>query len=110
MRNIKSFIIKNGGATLNHNGAPVKLKSGYQVSVHDVAIIPLKYFSRKVFEMIMAYERLKRGDYMGLWIEDDKVFIDVSRRIATKREALRVGREYRQRAIYDWRNEKAVRV
>ena len=99
---IKS-IKKNGGATINKYGVRVNMKSGYQVSKQDLLIIPVdeldKYTLKELLKLLV-----KRGDYLGVWIDDGKAYIDISYRIATKKQAMIVGRELNQLTILRWKD------
>lgn len=107
MKNITLATIKsikrNGGATINKYGMRVSMKSGYQVSKQDLLIIPVdeldKYTLKELLKLLV-----KRGDYLGVWIDDGKAYIDISHRIATKKQAMIVGRELNQLTILRWRD------
>ena len=102
-------IIRNGGATINNKGERVTLKSGYQVSKCDLMIIPVseltKIIVKRVLENITA-----RGEYLGLWVDNGLVYIDISRRVATKRDAMQMGRDLNQLSILRWRDGECLAV
>ena len=99
---IKS-IKRNGGATFNKYGVRVSMKSGYQVSRQDLLIIPVdnlnKFILKELIKML-----IKRGDYLGVWIDGGKVYIDISCRVATKSKAMEMGRELNQLSILRWKD------
>lgn len=93
VRTIKK-LKENDGLTLR-NGKPIAYRTGWQVATEgiettspDVAIKAVK-----------AY-----GGNCGLWYSNGIYYIDKSKRISTKKEALRIGRECKQISILNWRN------
>ena len=50
------------------------------------------------------------GNYFGGWVEDGVLFLDVSRNVATLAEALELGRQWGQLAVYDLDNGQCLRV
>ena len=107
MKNITLATIKsikrNGGATINKYGVRVSMKSGYQVSKQDLLIIPVDELNKDILKNLIK-RLIKRGDYLGVWIDDGKVYIDISCRIATKRKAMKMGRELNQLSVLRWRD------
>ena len=107
MKNITLATIKsikrNGGATINKYGNRVTMKSGYQVSKRDLHIIPVDELSKDILKNLIKL-LIKRGDYLGVWIDDGKVYIDISCRIATKHKAMEMGRELNQLSVLRWRD------
>ena len=96
---IKEMLIKNGGLTLNKQCQPIMLKSGYQVSIYDCAKTPLKDFNDNIVKQLA--DKINRGEYVGLWIDNGYVYADISKRITTKKDACKKGKELNQLAIFD---------
>ena len=94
MINIRTLrkIENNGGLTLK-NGIPVIYKSGWQVATEGVETKDIN----EVRALIKAYD----GN-CGLWLSDGIWYIDKSKRVSTKREALKIGRECNQISILKW--------
>ena len=113
MKNITLATIKsikrNGGATINKYGERVSMKSGYQVSKQDLYIIPVDELDKLIIKEAMKL-LLKRGDYLGVWIDDGKAYIDISVRIATKKEAMTRGRELNQLSVLRWSDCECLTV
>lgn len=105
MFKLKSIISNNGG-TLNSNGEIVTYVRGYQVSHRDLYIIPV-YKMRKSF-VIWCLACLKENEHLGLWVDNNKVYIDLSEHIATKKEAMRLGRKRKQLSIFNWRTGDCI--
>jgi hypothetical protein len=102
-------IIRNGGATINSKGERVNLKSGYQVSKCDLLIIPVAELTKYIIKEMMT-KLAARGEYLGLWIDDGKVYVDISCRVATKRDAMQMGRDLNQLSVLRWRDGECLAV
>ena len=102
-------ILNNGGATFNYNGERVQMKSGYQVSKQDLVIVPIadfnKYLIKALIEMLGG-----RGEYLGVWVDGGKVYVDISCRVATKRDAMQMGRDLNQLSILRWADMECLAV
>lgn len=96
VRNIKN----NEGLTLR-NGKIVEYKTGWQVGITDIEVKTAEEVSR-----ILHSEAGRKGN-IGIWLSEGIYYIDISRRISTKREALKVGKSMNQQSIYGWRPRKA---
>jgi hypothetical protein len=95
MINIKSILkLKdNDGLTLK-NGKPINYKTGYQVATEGIETRS----ARNAIIQVKLY-----GGNCGIWYSDGIYYIDKSKRISTKKEALKVGRECNQISILNWR-------
>lgn len=94
MINIRTLrkIENNGGLTLK-NGKPIQHKTGWQVATEGVQTTDITE--------VRAYIKMYDGN-CGLWLENDVWYIDKSHRVATKKEALKIGRECKQISILKW--------
>ena len=102
-------ILKDGGATINARGEFVSLKSGYQVSVRDLGRVRTEDLTEDMVKTVIE-QGLQRGEYCGVWIDGGFAYVDISKRISTKQEAMRLGREKKQLSILDWRKNKCLAV
>ena len=95
IRNIQ----EDQGLTLR-NGKIVEYKTGWQVGVTGVTC--------KTPEEVSAllHSGLGKKGNVGIWLHDGIYYIDVSKRITTKKDALSVGRVMNQQSIYGWRPRK----
>ena len=113
MKNITLATIKsikrNGGATINKYGVRVSMKSGYQVSKQDLLIIPVDELNKDILKNLIKL-LIRRGDYLGLWIDNGNVYIDISCRIATKSKAMEMGRELNQLSVLRWADMECLAV
>ena len=96
MINIRSIrkLQNNDGLTLK-NGAPINYKSGYQVATEGIETTS----QEEAIKAVRAY-----NGNCGIWFAEGVYYIDKSHRVATKREALRVGRECNQISVLCWKN------
>lgn len=94
MINIRTLrkIENNGGLTLK-NGKPICYKSGWQVATEGVETANIN----EVIAYIKAY-----GGNCGLWLSDGIWYIDKSKRVNTKREAMEIGRACNQISVLKW--------
>ena len=95
-------ILTNGGATLSKQNE-VTYKSGYQVSIKDLEVIPKYKLTKK-----HLVELMQKHLYIGVWIENGKAYIDHSIHINGKKTAEAIGRRKNQISIWDWKNKTAV--
>ena len=96
MINIRTIrkLKNNDGLTLK-NGKPIAYKSGWQVATDGIATIdPVE-----AMKAVKAY-----GGNCGIWYADSIYYIDKSKRVNTKREALEIGRACNQISILRWSN------
>lgn len=98
MINIRTLkkITNNGGLTLK-NGKPITYKSGWQVATEGMETTDIK----EAMKMIKAY-----GGNCGVWLENGIYYIDKSKRVNTKKEALEIGRACNQISILRWNGMK----
>lgn len=96
MINIRTLrkIKDNGGLTLK-NGKPIVYKSGWQVATEGI----------ETTDMVVAMKAIKvYGGNCGIWFSNGVWYIDKSKRVNTKREALTIGRACNQISILKWAN------
>lgn len=101
-------ILQNGGATLNNDGEAVTFSDGFQVSKKDCYIIPVERVNlicKKINALLTAVDR---GEYVGLWANGGKLYIDVSVRIRKQEKAERIGRSLKQLAIFNWATGECI--
>ena len=104
-------IINNGGATLNKDYNNFSSSVGYMVSIKGQEVQVNKndiQGIKREIEKKREFIQNKKGLYIGLWLEDDIMFVDVSVHIVDYLEALEVGRNNDQKAIFDLKNEESI--
>lgn len=94
MINIRTLkkITNNDGLTLK-KGQKVIYKTGYQVATEGKETSDIK----EAMKFIKEYA----GD-CGIWFSEGIWYIDKSKRVTTKRDALAIGREHKQISILKW--------
>lgn len=96
MINVRTLrkIKNNGGLTLK-NGKPITYKSGWQVATEGI----------ETESIVVAMKAIKAyGGNCGIWFSNGVWYIDKSKRVSTKREALTIGRACKQISILKWAN------
>jgi len=95
MINIRTIrkLTNNDGLTLK-KGKIITYKSGWQVATEGIAVRS----AREAINAVKAY----KGD-CGIWYSEGIYYIDKSKRVSTKREAMEIGRAYNQISILCWR-------
>jgi hypothetical protein len=96
MINIRTInkLQENDGLTLK-GGVLIVYKTGYQVATEGVEC----HTAREAINAVKAY-----GGNCGVWFSGGIYYIDKSHRVATKREALEVGRACHQISVLRWRD------
>ena len=96
MINIRSIrkLSENDGLTLKA-GRKISYKSGWQVATEGVEATT----AREAMNAVKAY-----GGDCGIWYAEGIYYVDKSRRVSTKKEALSIGRACNQISILCWRN------
>ncbi len=95
-------IIKNGGATLNSDGQSVHYSRGYQVSFRDCYSLDIKHTSKILRAVNGLLKTVKPSEFVGLWVDNGLIYIDVSERIERLSAAIVAGIERKQKSIFDW--------
>lgn len=100
MINIRSIkkLSENDGLTLK-KGQKINYKSGYQVATEGVEC----HTAREAINAVKSY-----GGDCGIWYAGGIYYIDKSKRISTKKEALNIGRAHNQISILKWSNMSLV--
>ena len=93
IRTIKK-LANNDGLTLKA-GKPITYKTGWQVATEGVECKT----AREAIKAVKAY-----GGNCGVWYAGGVYYIDKSKRVNTKREALNIGRQHKQISVLGWRN------
>lgn len=96
MINIRTLrkLQNNDGLTLK-NGKSIIYKSGWQVATEGIETKDQKEAMRAV----KAY-----GGNCGIWFSDGIYYIDKSKRVNTKKEAMEIGKACNQISVLKWAN------
>ena len=103
-------ILKNGGATLDYNYNNFNASTGYMVSLYGYEVkIDINDIEAIKKEIENKKEIAKKvNGYVGLWVDNGLMFIDISKHIIDYNRALEVARNNKQLAIYDLKNDKSI--
>ena len=104
-------IIENKGATLDKDLKDFNSSKGYMVSLKGQEVKVNKDNIEEIkreIEKKRDFIQNKKGLFIGLWLEDDIMFVDVSVHIVDYREALEVGRNNDQKAIFDLNKKDSI--
>lgn len=93
IRSIKS-LRENDGLTLK-KGKKVAYKSGWQVATEGIETTD----AREAMNAVKAY-----GGDCGVWYDGIKYYIDRSKRVNTKHEAIEIGKACNQISILKWKD------
>lgn len=100
MINIRSITkLKNDDGLTLKKGKIITYRTGYQVATEGVECKT----AREAITAVKAYN----GD-CGIWFSNGIYYIDKSKRISTKKEALAVGRAHNQISIYGWAKSNLI--
>ena len=96
MINIRSILklAENDGMTLK-NGNKITYKSGWQVATEGVECKT----ARDAINAVKAY-----NGNCGVWYSEGIYYVDKSKRVSTKREAMEIGRACNQISVLKWAN------
>ena len=96
MINIRTIrkLTNNDGLTLK-NGKAIIYKTGWQVATEGIEV-------RTAEECIKAVRAYKGN--CGVWFSEGIYYIDKSKRVNTKREAMEIGRACSQISVLRWRD------
>lgn len=95
MINIRTLkgLKENDGLTLK-DGKRITYKSGWQVATEGIETTD----AREAMEAIKTY-----NGSCGVWYSNGIYYIDKSKRVSTKREAMEIGRRCNQISVLNWR-------
>ena len=104
-------MIKNGGATLDVNYNNFNASAGYMVSIkgHEkkININDIENIKKEIIKKMELIKR-KKSYFVGLWVDNELMYIDISKHIIKYNRALEVARNNKQLAIYDLKNNKNI--
>lgn len=104
-------IIKNEGATLDYNYNDFKSDRGYMVSIKGQEV---KVDKNNIEEIKKEVEKKrefignKKGLFIGLWLDNEVMYVDVSVHIVNYLKALEVARNNEQKAIFDLQKKDSI--
>lgn len=112
MENIKNIIkeIKeNNGGTYNKDLKSINAKSGYMVSLqgYEKKCKSEQEIEKAINENMEIVRGLDNA-YLGAWIDEGIIYIDISVLVENKEDAMELGKINNQLAIYDIENNESI--
>jgi len=118
--NVFNSIQETGGATYNLNTSELNPNTGYIVALvgferiierkpitfSGFQDVLLPYLDRKVWDTIGGREDI----YLGFWIEQGKLYIDLVERIEDRADAIKEGFKRGQLAIWDASAKEVITI
>lgn len=104
-------MIKNGGATLDTNYNNFNSSIGYMVSLDGyevkIDINNIEAIKKEIETKKEEAQKIKNS-YIGLWVDNGVMYIDISKHIIDYNKALETARNNKQLAVYDLKNDKSI--
>ncbi len=120
MKDLWFVLLLQNGMTLDRAGLPVEFEDGYLVSLDKYGTkLPVVALTPELFELLLENycfiaETLWRSEdtphYVGVWVHDSFVYIDINRWFEDRDEALEFARENGQLAVWDCANKREIWV
>lgn len=124
MSNLKQFVkatIENGGASFNLVTGELNPTTGYMVAIQGHEKIVPNVTSEKQLQYIVAdFIRehaiilasciSNEGNFIGTWLHENKLYLDVSCNIADKADATKAAKSGNQLAIWDCENNCEIKT
>ena len=103
--------LKNGGLTLSKKLKVVEFSRGFQASFKDfeniISIMDFKTF-KKCLKFYKKLLKRCKNCFIGLWVENNKIYFDVSKYFYFEGQAVFFGVVNKQKAIFDWSTKESV--
>ena len=111
---ISYYFAGEQGATFNFDSIPQKFETGFLASYKAPSIILSEQkipSINELREMIKKlYFKASSSDYVGFWVNEGKIYIDLTRHIVSKKSAILFGLSNDQIAIWDCKNNESINL
>lgn len=113
---IKKIVIEGimaGGFTIDKNAEHITKKEGFMVSDYGTEATLEKMDIEGIIKKVIEYLEMvqdKKEVYIGLWINEGLAYIDISKWIKNKKDALIRGTKNKQLAIYDLKENESITI
>ena len=88
--------LKNDDGFTIKKGKKIRYKTGWQVALSGI--------TRTTAKAVLNF--ISNNQNCGVWYSDGIYYLDTCKRISTKKEAVKLGKENNQQSIYNWKNGK----
>ena len=110
-----NYTIKNGGVSFNKNLEILEDLKGFTVSIqkfeYTTKIENIEEKKKDILNKINILNKSKKNNYfIGLWLYDNILYIDINKIELNKSRALELGKKENQKAIFDNVNKKEIEV
>lgn len=73
------------------------------MSKNDIIKINIDYLDFMLFDKILeTTKKVVNNDFIGFWVDNNFMYIDISMYIEEKNGALKIAKNYNQLAIFEW--------
>lgn len=93
--------LKDGEGLTLRNGKIVEYKTGWQVGIQGIECRTPEEVTK------VLHSDLGRKGNVGVWRSNGIYYVDISKRITTKKDALTIAKLMNQQSIYGWRKRLA---
>lgn len=100
--------IKNGGSSINLEGhSPSK---GFMVATYgNEEKINIKNFNKKVIKKyIKKHKKEIKGNFIGTWVDNNIVYLDISKKEKSKNKAINIAIKNKQLAIFNLNDFESI--
>lgn len=117
--NVWQSIQNTGGASYNLSTAEMNPTTGYMVALKGVEqIYPVPSTMDEFKNILQDYLKgtklhtilSNRELFVGFWIDEGKLYVDLSEIVITQRDAIEKAKENEQRAIYDCAGKEVLYI
>lgn len=112
LEELKKEVLKNKGLTVNAELKNANLKNGFMVSLFGYEFIT--YDIDEAIKKSVEYKDIiknKNNCFIGFWIDEEdnnKIYVDISKNIPSRRDAEKTAKKNLQKAIYDIKDNRSI--
>jgi len=116
----KKSILNNGGGSYNLLNGQLNPTDGFMVSIADHETILKNNWIPQLQYHIASYIKEKahilcggltnQRYFIGAWVENDDLYLDVSTKVTTREEAIRIAIDNGQKAYYDNGKQETIYI
>jgi len=110
---LRETILRDGGATITARTlTPITPKRGYAVgATTETAIrLPITATDTDLARALFLIWHQFGTRHLGAWVDGDTIHLDPATIVRTKRDAITLGRENRQLAIYGFAKRETITI
>ena len=113
MQDIINKVVANGGITLDPQGKAPQFNGGYMVSIegfekcYNMENLDIKELE-KDYKRYINFIANKKHVYVGFWLDKGVLYMDISKHIKTRHQAVTMGINNKQLSIYDVKNDSYI--